>query len=280
MRLLYVAALLLCAAQTTFPQSSDIPATYVSAPFSSGEILRYHVRWKFIRLGYFTVRQDIQTGATSPRFLVRMSARSVTGLPFIDIRMRNQALLDPDNPHCISFSMQTEHEPAALTRYTYDSGKQLLSMELRANGKIVEKQSVKVLRRVFDSAGMFMLLRGLAGSGEHITIPLLLDFDIVESRVRCSHAVELVEVPAFENEVPSFRTLVRSSWVNNSVGNLGGNIDVWYTADGAGIPLRVEADIALGSIVIELVDINRCGWRQPSQAEFQKRSLSNKGGAQ
>lgn len=271
--------LLLCSAAAV-AQDNVLPASYVSSPFSGNEVLRYAVRWKFIRLGTFVVRQEVKTVDGVQRTLLRTSAKSASGLPFIDIRMKNQALLDPADPRCIAFMMQTDHEPAEITRYSCDAASGTLSMELRAGGKLVDRQTRKEARRVYDALGMFMLIRGMSGSGERMSIPLLFDFDVAESRTHSSTAVEHVEVPAIDREIPAHQTSIRSSWVHKSVGGLSGNMEVWCSADDAAIPLRVEVDIALGSIVLELEEVQRSGWSKNQCAELTKRNASNKGGSE
>ncbi len=280
-RIFAVAALLLMLFPgTAEAQQNNLPASYASLPFTGNEMLRFAVRWKFIRLGTVIVRQEVKTVDGVQRTLLRTSAKSASGLPFIDIRMKNQALLDPADPRCIAFMMQTDHEPAEVTRYSCDAASGTLSMELRAGGKLVDRQTRKEARRVYDALGMFMLIRGMSGSGERMNIPLLFDFDVAESRTHSSPAVEDVEVPAIDREIPAHQTSIRSSWVHKSVGGLSGNMEVWCSADDAAIPLRVEVDIALGSIVLELEEVQRSGWSKNQCAELTKRNASNKGGSE
>jgi hypothetical protein len=283
----YSAALVLCAGLflAFFPskckgQNASAPASYTARPFSDGEVLRYTIRWKFIRLGSVVVRQESRQVASRKLMQVRMAARSASGLPFIDVRLKNQALLDPTFPHCLDFSMKTDHDPAELTRYQLDTTASVLSMELHDRQKLLSKKTLKEVRRVYDAVGMFMLVRGLAGSGSKTTIPLVIDAEIVESRAQSSAAIEHLEVPAFPKSLPVTKTVIRSDWVNNAAGGLGGNIDVWCTADGAAIPLRAEMGIAIGSIVLELEEVQRPGWSTQQCAELRDRKTTRQGAAQ
>ncbi|MCZ7555359.1 MAG: DUF3108 domain-containing protein [Bacteroidia bacterium] len=261
-------------------QNSSVPASYTPRPFSDGEVLRYAVRWKFIRLGSIVIRQESQQAGSRMLMRVRMMAKSASGLPFIDVRLRNQALLQPAFPHCLDFSMKTEHDPAELTRYQLDTSAAILTMELHDREKLISKKTRKENRRVYDAVGMFMLVRGLAGSGGRTSIPVLIDGEIVESRAHSSAAIEYLEVPAFPKSLPVTKTVIRSDWVNNAAGGLGGNIDVWCTADGAALPLRAEMGIAIGSIVLELEEVQRPGWSTQQCAELRDSKTTRQGGAQ
>jgi hypothetical protein len=261
-------------------QSTAAPSSYTSRPFSDGEMLRYAVRWKFIRLGSIVIRQESRQVGARMLMQVRMTAKSASGLPFIDVRLRNKALLQPGFPHCLDFSMKTEHDPAELTRYQLDTSAAILTMELHDREKLLTRKTLKESRRVYDAVGMFMLVRGLAGSGSRTTIPVVIDGEIVESRAHSSAAIEQIDLPAFPKSLPVTKTVIRSDWVNNAAGGLGGNIDVWCSADGAAIPLRAEMGIAIGSIVLELEEVQRPGWSTQNCAELRGRKTTSQGGAQ
>jgi len=260
-------------------QKAAPPARDTDSPFASAEVLRYSVRWSFVRLGSIELRQKPASNAAGAFALVTLSARSASGLPFIDVHVRDRSVLDASDPRCRDFTVRKEHEPASVKKYTYDRNSRTLAMEITEAGQpSVRRQRVEQ-RDFYDALGVIMLLRGLAGSGERITIPMLMDFEIVHSKACCPREIEDISVSAFDDDVPAHRITLRSSWEDESVGGLGGDIDLWCSADAAAIPLRAEMELTLGSIVIELESCTRSGWSRRSIAGSGDSAGSVKGGA-
>jgi hypothetical protein len=96
--------LLLPAAEQSFAQS---PAEHHD-PLVAGKVLRYKVKWSFIRLGTVTIRQ---VPADSGRMLLQMSVQSTPSLPFIDVHFSNQTYVTG--------------ESASIQEETIFSGKEL-----------------------------------------------------------------------------------------------------------------------------------------------------------
>ncbi|MBE0646017.1 MAG: DUF3108 domain-containing protein [Bacteroidetes bacterium] len=251
-------------------QPAATPVKNATAPFAHEEVLRYSVHWSFVRLGSIELRQSLKKTANGNGAVVQLSARSASGLPFIDVNIRDRAVLDPGDPRCVEFTVRKEHEPAVTKKYAFDRETRTLSVEVREARQPPVRQQRTEKRDFYDALGMIMLLRGLAGSGQQITVPMLMDFEIVHSRAECSREIEEVDVPAFDEDVPAYRIALRSSWEDESIGGLGGDIDFWCSADEAAIPLRAEMDLTLGSIVIELESCKRPGWKQRASADLGK----------
>lgn len=249
-------------------QSTPLPSKYVSAPFSDNEVLRYSVHWSFVRLGSIELRQSSGRNNSGPTTAVQLSARSASGLPFIDVNVRDRSVLNPRDPRCTDFTVRKDHDPQEVKKYRFDPSSKTLSMEVSSEGLPPVSQQRTEHRVFYDALGMLMLLRGMAGSGEQITVPLLMDFEIVHSKAELSRAIEEVDVPAFDDDVPAYHIALRSSWEDESVGGLRGDIDLWCSTDAAAIPLRIEMSLALGSIVIELESCKRPGWRLSASAEL------------
>ncbi len=263
------------------PTVSSPSAVYSSAPFRAGEVLRYSVKWSFVRLGTIELRQGAPAQGGGPIRPVRLTALSASGLPFIDVRLREESQLDAADPRLRDCLVRREHDPREVKHYTYDILNELFALELRPEGKPATRQQRREAQRPHDAAGLLMMLRGYAGSGATLTVPTLMDFTIQRSRVSFPRAVEMLEVPAFDDEeVPAHRVEVRSSWTDESAGGMGGNFDLWCTTDAAAIPLRAEIEIALGSIVIELESCTRPGWSRGTLGDASGSRAAQAGGGQ
>lgn len=229
-------------------------------------MLRYSVRWSFVRLGSIALRQRCAPIADGSAALVTLAARFASGLPFIEMNVRDRSLLDAEDPRCREFIVRKEHEPASVKKYTYDRNSRMLALEITEAGQPAVRRQREERRDFYYALGVIMLLRGLAGTGRQVTIPMLRDFEIEHSNADCPREIEDIGVSASDDDIPARRISLRSSWEDESVGGLGGDIDLRCSADAAAIPLRAEMELTLGSIVIELESCKRPGWSQRDSA--------------
>ncbi len=244
--------------------STVIPNRYQRTPFKEGEVLRYSVRWTFIHVGSIELRQLPAQNSKDERRHVRLTSRSASGLPFIDVQLKDQALLDPSDPRLIEIVSKQLHEPKLVKKYRYDVNTKKFSQRIKPyNGRSSYEERVEI-KRVFDGIGLVMFIRGLSGSGERLTVPTMVDFTVTESRVHCPKAIEYIDVPAFEDDVAAHRISVSSSWEHSAAGGLQGNFKLWCSTDPAAVLLRAEIELTIGSMVIELESFRRSGWKYGS----------------
>ena len=270
-------AMLVILTATTSGQAQDISAGYSSAPFAEREVLRYSVSWSFFHLGSIEVRQSRIEGETRRR--VQLRAHTASGIPFIDVDMRDISLLLPEDPRCTDFIVRIDHDPKEYRHYRHDPASGALTMLLsEGEGEAVRKKRNEP-RRCFDALGVLMYMRGLAGSGEDLVIPVLMDYELVDTRIIAHREREDVDVDAFDDDVPAYRISVRAGWEEECVGGMDGDYELWCLADGSAIPLRAEIDLALGSISIELESFRRSGWKPGASTARLERGSGGKGGA-
>ena len=244
--------------------STVIPKRYQSTPFKEGEVLRYSVRWTFVHVGSIELRQLPARNSGDKRRRVRFLSRSASGLPFIDVQLKDQALLDPSDPRLIEIVSKQLHDPKVIKTYRYDVNTNKFSQRINPlDGRSSYEERIEI-KRVFDGIGLVMFLRGLSGSGERLTLPTMVDFTVTESRVHCPKAIEYIDVPAFEEDVAAHKISVSSSWEHSAAGGLQGNFELWCSADPAAVLLRAEIELTLGSVVIELESFRREGWKYGS----------------
>mgnify|MGYP000563181814 CR=1 FL=1 len=261
---------------TAAGQSQNLSARYSSAPFAEREVLRYSVSWSFFHLGSIEVRQSRMEGDTRSR--VQLRVRTASGIPFIDVDMRDISLLSPDDPRSTDFIVRIDHDPKEYRHYTHDPVSGTFTMLLKeGEGNPVRKKRTEP-RRCFDALGVLMYMRGLAGSGENLVIPVLMDYELADTRIIAHREREEVDVDAFDDEVPAYRISVRAGWKEECVGGMDGDYELWCLADGSAIPLRAKIDLALGSISIELKSFRRSGWKPGASTASLERGSGGKGG--
>ncbi len=272
-------ALALTVFATTTLMGQNISSRYSSAPFAEGEVLRYSVSWSFVNLGSVEIRQSSKRVPGDPRRRVQFTARTASGVPFIDLDIKDIALLLPRDPRCTDFIVRKNHDPKEKKHYRYNPETKHFSVVHSPEGEPVKRNERKEARRCFDAVGMLMYMRGLAGSGENVNVPTLMDFEIVNTRLTCHREVEEIDVEAFDDDVPAHRVSVSAGWEDESAGGMQGDYEVWFLDDPSAIPVYAEIDLALGSIDIELESVKRPGWKPGATAARLQRDSENKGGA-
>lgn len=271
-------ALALTVIATTAVLGQNISSRYSPAPFAEGEVLRYSVSWSFVHLGSVEIRQSSKRKAGDPRRKVQFTARTAAGVPFLDLAIKDIALLLPGDPRCTDFIVKKDHDPKEKKHYRYDPDTKLFSVVHAPEGQPTQKRQRKETRRCFDAVGMLMYMRGLAGSGERVNVPTLMDFEIVNTRLHCHREVEEVDVEAFDDDVKAHRISVSAGWEDESAGGMQGDYEVWFLDDPSAIPVYAEIDLALGSIDIELESVRRPGWKPGATAARLQRDSKNTGG--
>ena len=272
-------ALALTVIVTTALQAQNISSRYSSAPFAEGEVLRYSVSWSFVHLGSVEIRQSAKRTPGDPRRQVQFTARTASGVPFIDLAIKDVALLLPSDPRCTDFIVKKDHDPKEKKHYRYDPETKLFSVVHWPDGQPTQKKERTETRRCFDAVGVLMYMRGLAGSGERVNVPTLMDFEIVNTRLHCHRDLEEVDVEAFDDDVKAHRISVSAGWEDESAGGMQGDYEVWFLDDPSAIPVYAEIDLALGSIDIELESVKRPGWKPGATAARLRSDSEGKGGA-
>ncbi len=259
--------------------AQDVNDKYSSAPFAKSEVLRYSVHWTFVKLGTIELRQKLYEYKGEPRSKLQLIARTASGVPFINLDVRDLSYLTPEDPRCTDFTVEKNDDVESKKRYIYDPASTTFTLlHTEGNKKEVRKDKQEP-KRCYDPLGFIMYMRGLAGSGVRETVPTLLDYEIVDTRIVCHRDVEEMDVDAYEDDVRTHRVSLSAGWEDESVGGMQGDIELWFLEGSTAIPVFAEMDLALGSIKIELQSCKRTNVRTEGlQARLS--GPARKGGAQ
>lgn len=241
-------------------QSSAQGQSIERAPFKVGEILRYKVKWAFIRLGTVAIRQLPADSTDTTAYLLEMSVQSAPSLPFIDVNFVNQTYLTVASQSITRETIISGRDPSEKTVYWSDSSNHQIVMEDSVKGKLVKKDSVRSETPCYDALGLLMLSRGLIGSGLSLTLQTLNDYHINPTEVSFPDEVEEIEVAALDHPIRSRRVEGVAKWVGSSFAGMSGPFQGWISDDEAAIPLKAKVEIFLGSIVLELESYQRSEW--------------------
>jgi hypothetical protein len=229
-------------------------------PFKVGEVLRYKVKWAFVRLGTVTIRQLPVDSSDTTVSVLEMSVQSAPALPFIDVNFTNQTHLSFLSQSLLKELVISGKNPSQKTIYRYDSSSLQMMMEDSAEGKSVRRDSVKLTDPCYGALGLLMLSRGLIGSGRTLVLPTLNDYRIDPTELSFPEDVEELEVDALDRPVRCRRVEGVANWVGTSFAGMKGPFHGWISDDEAAVPLKAKVEIFLGSIVLELESYERSDW--------------------
>ena len=228
-------------------------------PFKDGKILRYKVNWSFIRLGTVVIEQ-LADSSEEHSFQLRMTVKSTPSLPFINLDFVNRTLLSFERQSVSEETVMSGEDRKNITVYRYDSKRRQVYVEETEQGGTVRRDSIPTDSPCYDALGLFMLSRGLNGSGLSLLLPTLNDYAINPTEIRLTREPEEVEVDAIPFPVKCRRVVGNAKWVGKSFAGMKGSFEGWITDDEAAIPLKAEVEIFLGSVTLELESYERPGW--------------------
>lgn len=240
--------------------SDSIPIAYSAKPFQAGEILRYKVKWIFIRLGTIVLTQQLVDSTDSSKFLVTMHAESAWGLPFVDVFFEDRSILFSHSVANVHFTHESGRDEKSQLIYRYNSKTRHTITEQWKGGELLTYDSTAQEGSYYDAVGLFMLTRCLSGSGLAITAPTIMESELKDTKIQFTDEVEEIRVDALDHPVRARRIEGRAEWVNKSAAGMKGPFSGWISDDDAGIPLKADLKIFLGSITLELESYSRPGW--------------------
>ena len=244
-----------------------IPQTARSAGFplgaASGERLSFNVRWMGLSAGDATMDMDI----TPKGHYVAQTAFSTSGLVrllhALDESMIAKGLSDFGIFHAQLFTKeQRRPNKVKVTTYQFDKEMQQVVSTRRETGhKKAVRQSIPLdSEQTLDPISGFYALRAWPALLPNTNLQrLLVDGDTVYCvtiTVGGTHrlTLSLGQFTVF----PVTVTVANSAQflLHGNTGDKKGSIVIWLTDDMRRMPVRVEAQIALGSVVAELVSFD------------------------
>jgi hypothetical protein len=231
-------------------------------PFFPGEKLVFHVRWGFIPAGEAVLEiLPITTVNNIPSYHFSFTARtSKLADIFYKVRDRIDAYTDHAMTHSLLYS---KHEKGKRNRritvnFDWEKNKAFYT-EIRGKDVRRENSPVSLLPGSFDPLSIFYAFR-LLELGEGL---------VFQSPVTDGKRCVMGKLTVIKRENITVRgTTYDTFLVEPDLEHLGGVFDkkgdaklqIWVTADGTSIPVRIESEVAVGSFVAELVEASTIGW--------------------
>jgi hypothetical protein len=180
-------------------------------------------------------------------------ARSDVGLFFFPIKDKVVIQWDADQARTLGMEMWAdENHRRQRIKFTFDHGDGTAAVVYQREGQNPSQKQVAVETGTADIASALYLLRTRPlEPGTELVIPIVTTNKQFPLRV-------VVERREMLRTVLGERSAVRVRLTTDFSGNLRAKRDmvVYFTDDQAHVPLRIEADLALGSVVAELTEFH------------------------
>lgn len=225
--------------------------------FEDGEELRYRVSWTFIRLGTVVIRQRM---VDAERYTISLEAESDPRLPFIDVYFVNESIISTHPVKSLEFRSTLGRDRSKVFVHQLDSSGKTLHLTEYRNGVEVDHTVATLEREIHDDPSLFMFIRLLSGSGKQSEVISVMEGKLTRTVFTFFDEAENVDLAIVDNALGAHRFEGKADWSRPDYAGLKGEFTGWVSCDSARIPLRIEAKIFLGSIVLELESYKRAGW--------------------
>jgi hypothetical protein len=222
-----------------------------TAAFGPGEQLRYQASYLGIPAGTIQITVGAEFDDHPGVWPIVAFARSDMGLFFFPIRDKVVVQWDADQAQTLGMEMWAdENHKRRRLKILFDHAEGKATVLRQLEGQEAVQNQVLVEAGVTDVASAIYLLRTYPLlPGKTFVIPILTPSKqfplgaVVERR-------ELLRTPLGE------RPTVRVRLTTQFSGKLEAKRDlvIYFTDDATHVPVRVEADLALGTVVVELID--------------------------
>lgn len=228
------------------------------------EYLEYHAFWGFINLGSIKIWTKTENGYVKSSFQMD----SNPWLFFISIHYGFESEFKADSLLDAKFLIyETKRGRKVVTIFERKGDKILATQKDIETGEIIEVLE-KNTRSFYNGIAAFYLTRQLLGTGEELTIPILIQLDVKD--VKISFPPENTSIKFLNSSVRTKKVTGFVPFVAEEIAGVTGDFIAYYSDDSAKIPIRAYFKTSLGNVKVELVKWNRKNWQLPQIADKNK----------
>lgn len=227
--------------------------------FVAGEILKYKVKWAFLRIGTITIK-TIQDPDNPDYIKVTMIVESNPDLPFINVKEYNETMIDLKN--CMSVSYYGDHKNGderikIYSSYKEENGVSVFKMVDDVKKKEIKSDTIYNSPRYVEGPSLFFFTRAFSKNGGTYNVPTMIEGEIAHTKIIFGKEKDEFEVDAFDYPVVAKKYFGFADWEGGSSQGMSGDFTGWITNDDASIPVYAELKILLGNLKLELEYCNR-----------------------
>jgi predicted DNA-binding antitoxin AbrB/MazE fold protein len=223
-------------------------------PFSPGEKLFFQVRWAFIPAAEGVLEiLPMETVEGVKCYHFTMTARTYKFVDvFFKVRDKMEAFADGGMTHSLLFKNVQDGKKKRNITLSFDWEK----LQAHYSNFDERRDPISIPPGTFDPLSVFYAFRLIdLKEGEEIKVP------VTDGRKCIVGRAKVIK----REKIKVRDTLLDTFLVEPDLGQVGGvfeksknaKLQIWVTADGDSIPVRVESEVAVGSFVAELVSRTR-----------------------
>lgn len=228
--------------------AANVPAEPNMCPFQNGEVLRYKVKWGFIRLATIELSQKALGPALPATYEVLLKVKGT----------RLKSTLNPASLASRVFLQEEggERTRRVTCRYEPDSG--LIAMEELEAERVIVRKTVPFEGVYVDLVGLIMAMRSFCSSAARVSLPTVVGCALGSTDLRFAADAQPVKLGIFQQAVRARYMTGRTDW--KALGGVSGPIEAWLSDDAAAVPLKIRLNSSLGRVTLELEAIQRLDW--------------------
>jgi hypothetical protein len=143
----------------------------------------------------------------------------------------------------------------------FDYSKQDMYVEKENKGKIIYSNHMKSNKKINDGLSLFFLARQMCNIKQVMSIPTLLDKDIVTTTINFQKKNENIEIDAVNYPIKTLYFNGVANWTG--IYGITGKFEGWFSDDEARIPIKAKMKVYVGDVNIELIKWKRTSWNPP-----------------
>jgi len=230
--------------------------------FVVGEELVYNVRYGFISLGKITVTitGSFETG-NERVYSAHADISSYSGVPFVSLHHIYSSDMTSGFYSLWFESLERNSDRWDVMRFSFDYDMMSVMIEEGPQELVEVTDTLDIDGYYQDGLSIFYFARGYIGNNDTITIPTLINKNIVTTDFNFNGDNEgrKFKVADYPVDVVELRGNANFSGIFGMTGAFRG----WFTNDTAAIPLEARLRVLIGNVTVELIEWNRPGWTPP-----------------
>ena len=201
-----------------------------------------------------------------PSYHLRAHIDSYAGVPFVNFHSVYDTYADARTLFCL-YNLRTQKDGNSLvyTATNFEFDQKRIECDQSQKGKLIKEVSLPLDSNYTNGVSFIYYLRKACqiAQGKSATLNIPIIDDTVRSTVTLTidEKKEACDVNAFSFPLDSYRL----SGHINFTGTFGitGDFVGWMAADSSAVPLKANMKVLLGSVVVQLKEIDRNNWIPP-----------------
>lgn len=236
-------------AHMTTVHSNDV-GRIAEMPFQSGEWLKYHIRYGLVKAGEAELEVKSHRSHRGQMAYHMVGTGRTTGMTdwFFPTRDRYETYMDASTMYPLEFIRDIDEGGYTIQRHIYFNQDQKRARDTYRTDTVFQLSS-----NMQDIFSAFYFARTLDLSnvkvGDDIEIDVFLDHEHFPFRLRYL-GIERVELDDFDVSCLKFRPIVQEGRVFEEEESM----TIWVSNDRNRIPIRLQSELAVGSIKVDLVE--------------------------